>query len=255
MLSEFKAFIARGNVLDLAIGIAAFYLKRGALLAGAAVMSQVVLTAWSAVADEAPWPNVALAMTLAGAAYAGIFHVLAMWRGLQPASPGGLQFASPGGLKPPPHRLPGSASIGPLDRRDEPHPDPRHRLDIERLPGRIAQRAAQLRHRARERGVADDLAAPDARDQLVLRDRLAGPQQQRDQQVVDARLQPDLLAVAPQVARAAVEHERSEAENASRRLRIRIRLRIAHGSIKTRCGGRATVDADRVVRPRALPPW
>ncbi|HEX6086555.1 MAG TPA: DUF2339 domain-containing protein [Thermoanaerobaculia bacterium] len=102
-------FLAVLFVLDLAIGIAALYLKRGALLAGAAVMSQVVLTAWSAVADEAPWPNVALAMTLAVAAYAGIFHLLAMWRGLQPASPGGLKFASPGGLKPAPHFLGGAA--------------------------------------------------------------------------------------------------------------------------------------------------
>ena len=82
-------FLAVLFVLDLAIGIAALYLKRGALLAGAAVMSQVVLTAWSAVADEAPWPNVALAMTLAVAAYACVFYILAMWRGGPPAAPGG----------------------------------------------------------------------------------------------------------------------------------------------------------------------
>ena len=63
-------------VLDLAIGIAALYLKRGSLLVGAAVMSQVVLLTWSAVADAAPWPNVALASTLAVAAYAALWYVL-----------------------------------------------------------------------------------------------------------------------------------------------------------------------------------
>lgn len=69
-------FLAVLFVLDLAIGVAALYLKRGALMVGAAVMSQLVLTAWSAVAEDAPWPNVALAATLAVAAYAALFHVL-----------------------------------------------------------------------------------------------------------------------------------------------------------------------------------
>jgi hypothetical protein len=69
-------FLAVLFVLDLAIGVAALYLKRGTLMVGATVMSQVVLTAWSAVAEDAPWPNVALAMTLAVAAYAAIFYVL-----------------------------------------------------------------------------------------------------------------------------------------------------------------------------------
>jgi len=60
-------------VLDLAVGIAALYLRRGSLLLGAAVMSQVVLLVWSVNADVAPWPNVALASTLAVAAYAAAF--------------------------------------------------------------------------------------------------------------------------------------------------------------------------------------
>jgi hypothetical protein len=69
-------FLAVLFVIDLAIGVAALYLKRGALLVGAAVMSQAVVIAWSAVADDAPWPNVALAAALAVAAYGGIFYVL-----------------------------------------------------------------------------------------------------------------------------------------------------------------------------------
>lgn len=69
-------FLAVLFVLDLALGVAALYLKRGSLLVGAAVMSQVVLLAWSAIADAAPWPDVALAATLAVAAYAAIWYVL-----------------------------------------------------------------------------------------------------------------------------------------------------------------------------------
>jgi uncharacterized membrane protein len=69
-------FLAVLLVLDLALGVAALYLKRGSLLVGAAVMSQVVLLAWSAFTDAAPWPNVALASTLAVAAYAAIWYRL-----------------------------------------------------------------------------------------------------------------------------------------------------------------------------------
>ena len=64
-------------VLDLAIGVAALYLKRGSLLIGSAVLSQVVLLVWSTTTDVAPWPNVALASTVAVAAYAGLWFVLA----------------------------------------------------------------------------------------------------------------------------------------------------------------------------------
>ncbi|HVG23452.1 MAG TPA: DUF2339 domain-containing protein, partial [Thermoanaerobaculia bacterium] len=69
-------FLAVLLVLDLAIGVAALYLKRSSLLTGAAILSQVVLLAWSAIAGAAPWPNVALAATLAVAAYAGLWYVL-----------------------------------------------------------------------------------------------------------------------------------------------------------------------------------
>ncbi|MGZ8708987.1 MAG: DUF2339 domain-containing protein [Thermoanaerobaculia bacterium] len=64
------SFLAVLLVLDLAIGVAALYLKRSSLVVGAAVMSQGVLLAWTMVAEVAPWPNVALAATLAVAAWA-----------------------------------------------------------------------------------------------------------------------------------------------------------------------------------------
>lgn len=73
-------FLAVMLVLDLAIGIAAIYLRRGSLLIGSAVMSQIVLLSWTMSTEQAPWPNVALAMTLAVAAYAVIWYVLARRR-------------------------------------------------------------------------------------------------------------------------------------------------------------------------------
>jgi Predicted membrane protein (DUF2339) len=63
-------FLAVLAVLDLAIGVAALYLKRSSLLVGGAVMSQVVLLAWTVNTEVAPWPNVALAATVAVAAWA-----------------------------------------------------------------------------------------------------------------------------------------------------------------------------------------
>ncbi|HVE71628.1 MAG TPA: DUF2339 domain-containing protein [Thermoanaerobaculia bacterium] len=70
------SFLAVMFVLNLAIGVAALYLKRGSLMVGAAAMSQAVLIAWSVVATMAPWPDVALAATVAVAAYAALFYLL-----------------------------------------------------------------------------------------------------------------------------------------------------------------------------------
>jgi uncharacterized membrane protein len=64
-------------ILSLAIGIAALYLRRGSLVIGAAVASQIVLAIWSANAALQPWTNVALAATVIVAAYAGIWYDLA----------------------------------------------------------------------------------------------------------------------------------------------------------------------------------
>ena len=73
-------FLAVLVVLDLAIGVAALYLRRGSLMIGAAVMSQVVLLAWATLTDAAGWANVALASTLAVAACAGLWFALARRR-------------------------------------------------------------------------------------------------------------------------------------------------------------------------------
>jgi len=64
-------------VLDLAIGVAALWLQRGSLLAGSAVLSQLLLLVWSTHTDTAPWADVALACTVAVAAYAGAWFLLA----------------------------------------------------------------------------------------------------------------------------------------------------------------------------------
>ena len=69
-------FLAVLAVLDLAIGIAALYLRRASLLVGSAVMSQVVLLIWALQTDIAPWPNIALLATLIIAAYAVIWYAL-----------------------------------------------------------------------------------------------------------------------------------------------------------------------------------
>lgn len=64
-------------VLDLALGVAAIYLKRSSLLIGGAILSQLVLFVWGIVSSStAPWPNVALAATVAVAAWAIGFSLL-----------------------------------------------------------------------------------------------------------------------------------------------------------------------------------
>jgi len=73
-------FLAVLAVLDLAIGVAALYMRRGAMLIGSALMSQIVVLAWTAHTEIAPWPNVALASTLAVAAYAVLWYVIARKR-------------------------------------------------------------------------------------------------------------------------------------------------------------------------------
>jgi len=52
-------------VLDLAIGIAAIYLRRASLMTAAMAASQVVLIAWAADAYAAPWPVVAFGAAIA----------------------------------------------------------------------------------------------------------------------------------------------------------------------------------------------
>lgn len=67
-------------LLDLAIGTAAIYLRRGTLLIGAGIASQFVAIAWASQARVAPWPNVALSLALLIGAYAVVWYVLARQR-------------------------------------------------------------------------------------------------------------------------------------------------------------------------------
>ncbi|HSP14911.1 MAG TPA: DUF2339 domain-containing protein [Thermoanaerobaculia bacterium] len=64
-------------VVALAIGTTALYLRRGALVIGAAVATQIVLIIWSQNATLRPWPNVALAAGIVAAAYAVLWYALA----------------------------------------------------------------------------------------------------------------------------------------------------------------------------------
>ncbi|HEX9986073.1 MAG TPA: DUF2339 domain-containing protein [Thermoanaerobaculia bacterium] len=63
-------------VLDLAIGVTALYLKRGSLMLAGAAASQVVVIAWTTIARPAPWPNVALLVTLLIAGWALLWFKL-----------------------------------------------------------------------------------------------------------------------------------------------------------------------------------
>jgi uncharacterized membrane protein len=60
-------------VLDLAIGIAALYLRRATLMTTAMASSQIVLMAWAANANAAPWPVVAFLAAIAISALALIW--------------------------------------------------------------------------------------------------------------------------------------------------------------------------------------
>lgn len=60
-------------VLDLAIGLAAIYLRRAKLMAAAMAGSQIVLMAWAADTKAAPWPVVAFVAAIAVCAMALIW--------------------------------------------------------------------------------------------------------------------------------------------------------------------------------------
>ena len=63
-------FLAVLFVLDLAIGLAALYLRRAALMTAAMAASQIVLMAWAASAKSLPWPVVAFVSAIAVCAMA-----------------------------------------------------------------------------------------------------------------------------------------------------------------------------------------
>jgi len=60
-------------VLDLAIGVAAIYLRRATLMTGAMAASQLVLMVWAADAKASPWPVVAFLAAIAISALALIW--------------------------------------------------------------------------------------------------------------------------------------------------------------------------------------
>jgi hypothetical protein len=70
-----KVFAILG-LLDLAIGVAAIYLKREKLLTAAVGASQLVLLVWASQSNAAPWPNVALAAIVCVVLFAMIWYVI-----------------------------------------------------------------------------------------------------------------------------------------------------------------------------------
>jgi uncharacterized membrane protein len=63
-------------VLDLAIGVAAIYVRRDKLMLGAMGASQLVLMLWAASATAAPWPLVAIGTAIAVAAMALVWFAI-----------------------------------------------------------------------------------------------------------------------------------------------------------------------------------
>src|SRR4051794_20220665 len=61
------------GLLDLAIGVAAIYLKREKLMTAAIAASQLVLLVWATQSTVLPWPNVALGMIVAIVLFAMIW--------------------------------------------------------------------------------------------------------------------------------------------------------------------------------------
>jgi len=64
-------------LIDIAIGTAALYLRRGSLMIGAVAGSQLVLMTWAGITRLMPWPTVAFMATAIVTAYAMIWLALA----------------------------------------------------------------------------------------------------------------------------------------------------------------------------------
>jgi len=63
-------------LLDLAIGVAAIYLKRAKLMTVAIAASQAVLIVWATQSSVAPWPNTALAAAVLVVILAKVWHAI-----------------------------------------------------------------------------------------------------------------------------------------------------------------------------------
>ncbi|MBI2837996.1 MAG: DUF2339 domain-containing protein [Acidobacteria bacterium] len=73
-------------LLDLAIGVAALYARRGELHLGALIASQCLLLVWLQVAHEDPWPAVAIFTAAAVALFGCVWFILARQRRLAEAA-------------------------------------------------------------------------------------------------------------------------------------------------------------------------
>jgi hypothetical protein len=80
-------------VLDLAIGVAALYSRRGELHLGALASSQVILVVWQWTAQQIPWPSVAIFCALGVAILGFIWFMLARKLDLTKTYLGGMFFA------------------------------------------------------------------------------------------------------------------------------------------------------------------
>jgi uncharacterized membrane protein len=63
-------------LLNVGAGIAALALRRGSLMVAVAIASQIVAAVWAGQASAPPWPNVALALVLAIAAFCVIWYAI-----------------------------------------------------------------------------------------------------------------------------------------------------------------------------------
>ena len=92
-----------------------------------------------------------------------------------------------------------------LDARGEPIAASVARFDEARAPGIVGERAAKLLDARRKRRIADDRVTPDALEQLLPSDELAGARHERAQDGGRPRREADLAPTGPQPPRPRVE--------------------------------------------------
>jgi hypothetical protein len=105
-------------------------------------------------------------------------------------------------------------SAGVVDRRDEAIPTLRQSFHESRCVGGVSERFAQLLHRGAEPAVEIDerLARPQPALQLIPRDQVAWPFQQRGEDLERLVGEADLRALLAQFTRAGVEVEGPEVD-------------------------------------------
>ncbi len=81
-------------VLNLAIGVAALYSRRGQLHLGALAASHVILVVWQLTVESAPWPRVAILSALGISGMGYIWFLLSRKLRILTNTPSGLLFAA-----------------------------------------------------------------------------------------------------------------------------------------------------------------